>query len=131
MTRYHQLPLLLYDSTARDLYGLIRRMVYDDALVRRGWRVEYLYLSKGFPHYRLYHGGALVGLVHVRSPHRLDETQRQLAAYLAGVGFTRANTSLREYGARTPQAAHRRDVPCLFKLAPRKNESRHEFMYAG
>lgn len=111
----YQPPLLLYgDSTSQQLERLIHRMCLDDALVRRGWRLEYVQLEYGLPHYRLLKGGELVGVQDVRSPRVLPRIHRQLAAYLAGIGFTPERARLVVFGAQTPLDADKWRVPHLF-----------------
>jgi len=109
-----QLPLLLYDDVAREVERAIRRLAYDDALVRRGWRLEYVRLSYGLSHFRLYRGSRLVGIVDVRSRSVLPRVHHNLAAYLAGLGFTARNTRLVTFGAKTPLDAKKHRMPKLF-----------------
>lgn len=110
-----QLPLPLYDRTAVQVERLVSQLCYDDALVfRRYWRLEYLYLERGLPHYRFYLKGALVGVVDVRAPTMLSITQRRLGMYLAGCGCTKANSTILIGGAHTPMDAPKRDLPLLF-----------------
>ncbi len=112
---FHQPPLLLWgDDTSQQLERMIRKMCYDDALVRRGWRLEYVQLEYGFPHYRLMKGGELVGVQDVRSPRVLPRIHRKLAAYLAGVGFTPERSKLVVFGAKTPLDADKWRYPHLF-----------------
>lgn len=110
-----QPPLRLYgDDVSVELEWLIRKMAYDDAPVRRGWRLEYLALAHGFKHYRLYKGGIVIGVQDIRSPSVLPRIQRHLAAYLAGIGFTPDNTRLVVFGARTSLSAPKHGIPRLF-----------------
>lgn len=89
-------------------------MVYGDALVRRGWRLEYIRPDKGFIHYRLYRGNMLVGIQYVRAAWWLTEVQHNLAAYLSIVGFTPENTQLRIGGSRTRLNTTSHRLPKLF-----------------
>lgn len=120
MTPRYQLPLLLYDSTARQMERLIARMALDDALVRQGWRLERCYLNTGREHYRLYKVEGrvmtLVGVADVTIPARLAYVQHQLGMYLAGIGFTVRNSRLIIYGSRTDLAASKYKVGQLFRL---------------
>lgn len=111
-----QLPLLLYDDVAQEVERAIRRMCLDDVLMaqRRGWRLEYVRLSYGLTHYRLYKGKKLVGIVDVRSRSVLPRVQKNLAAYLAGLGFTPKNTRLIEAGSRTKLDAQKHRLQHLF-----------------
>lgn len=110
-----QLPLPLFDRTAADVERLIGKLCYDDALVfRRYWRLEYLYLERGFPHYRLYRQGMIVGVVDIRAPTVLSGIQRRLGMYLAGCGCTKGNGHICIGGALTPLDAPKRDLPRLF-----------------
>ena len=109
-----QLPLLLYDSVAIAMERLLWRLKYDDALVRHGWRCEYLYLIEGLPHFRLMCGPVVVGVVDIRAPSQLPRIRRQLTMFLAGCGFTPGNSEVVVFGAKTPLSASKR-VAKLFK----------------
>lgn len=108
------ITVLYNDRVARRLERLIRRMAYGDALIRRGWRLEYVCPDRGFVHYRLYRGDELVGIQYVRSASWLADVQQGLAAYLSIVGFTPANTQLRIGGSRTRLRAPTNRLPKLF-----------------
>lgn len=108
--------IVYYDAReARFLERLVRRMAYGDALVRRGWRLEYRQ-PEGFTHYLLYRDGVAVGIQYVRAVRWLPEVQRKLAGYLTIVGFTPRNTTLRIGGARTPLSAEHNRLPKLFRF---------------
>lgn len=108
------ITVLYNDRVARRLERLIRRMAYGDALIRHGWRLEYVRPDRGLVHYRLYRGNELVGIQYVRAASWLAEVQRGLAAYLSIVGFTPTNTRLRIGGSRTRLSAPTNRLPKLF-----------------
>lgn len=112
---YWQPPLLLHDRTAKRMTQMVRQMCYDDVLLRGWqWRLEYLSLDDGFPHYRLvYRNMWVVGLVDIRSPARLGAIQRDLGALLAGYGWTPERTRLVQFAARTPLDASKHYLPHL------------------
>jgi hypothetical protein len=88
--------------------SLLETMNYDDALVRRerrGWRVEYLYLDAGLPHYRIYKGAQLFGLVDIRHPNQLMPIQLKLAFYLAALGFAPGTFDFRPRARKTAMDA--------------------------
>jgi hypothetical protein len=121
-----QRPLLLYDDTARELERrFVRRMYIDDALVRRGWRLERVWLNAGREHYRLYRGAELVGVVDVTTPTKLSAIQHNLAAYLAGLGFTPDNARLIECGAKTRLEANKWYVDQLFSCPSQPKDNRN------
>lgn len=110
-----QPPLfVLYDSRAAGIERLLRRMCFDDVLVRRGYRLEYLRLDTGLPHYRLYRRGALIGVVRLHNPDDLGYRDREVAMFLAMIGFSPDNTHLVECGAETPEDATTEGLPYLF-----------------
>jgi len=88
-------------------------MCFDDALIRGWYRFEYLRLEAGLPHYRLYRRDALLGVVRLSSTN-LGYRDRQVAMFLAGMGFNGANTRFVECGAKTPPDAQVSDLPYLF-----------------
>lgn len=112
----YQLTVLCNVPMTRYLERQIRRLTYGDALVRRGYRLEYISPIKGFTHYRLYQSRKLVGIQYVRDPRWLPYVQRNLAAYLALMGFNRQNTSLQVGGAKTSLRAKTNRLPKLFVL---------------
>lgn len=129
-----QLPLItLYDERARHIEKLLRRMKFDDALIsRRGWydkwRVEYLHLDEGLPHYRVFCHEQLLGVVRIHSTSDFAYRDGEVAAYLAAVGFTATNTRLVRYGAQTLSGAEVNDVPYLFwhdGITAKKHRPRH------
>ncbi len=65
----------------------LRKMCFDDAWVAGPWRLEYLCLEKGFPHYRIYHQGKFFGQVDVRATASLPVIQQRLAVFLVHMGF--------------------------------------------
>lgn len=106
---------LFYDEkTARWLERQIRLLCYGDALVRRGYRLEYLCPPSGFPRYVLYRRNAVIGVQHVRAGWWLPEVQRKLAAYLTILGFEPGNTHTKIGGARTPLREKHYRLPRLF-----------------
>ena len=65
------------------LHWLIRRMCYDDTLIFRNWHVvEYLYLERGLPQYRVFRGDELIGVARIRHPARLKFVQSALVDFL-------------------------------------------------
>lgn len=115
--RPEQRPLLLYDQTARELERLVGRMCLDDALVRRNWRLERLQLAHGREHYRLYWRSrgveTLVGVIDILSRHDRPRVERQVAMYLAAVGFAPRNARLVVFGAKTALDAEKHYLPRL------------------
>lgn len=88
-------------------------MVYGDALVRHGYRLEYVKLENGFPHYRLYKGRTLIGIQDVRSPKVLPRLWKKISVRLLQYGFTPQNSSLVICGSRTPPNASKWAAPRL------------------
>jgi len=105
--------LLEHDRTAEQLERMLRRLAYDDALVCKGQRVEYLYPEQGFVYYCLKAGGLLMK-VDVRSPKDLVEVQKNLAHCLVWLGFVPEETVWVEGGAETPYDANKRKMRRLF-----------------
>lgn len=100
---------------AQRLYRVIRdQLCYDQGLYSRpsGLRLEWVQLEYGLPHYRLYKGKLLIGVVDIHSTRKLDRTQRRLAAYLMAFGFHPDN--VRVVRAYTPLNAEKWRVPHLF-----------------
>ena len=99
-----------HTRAANRLYRIIRdQLCLDQGLYANGYRLEWVQLAYGCPHYRLYRGKFLVGIVDVRSARKLDDLQRDLAAYLMAFGFhpdtvrvTRAYTPLNAKKWRVP-----------------------------
>lgn len=112
-----QRPLMLYDATAREMERMVKRMCLDDAIVRRNWRLERLQLSYGREHYRLYWraGGVeiVVGVLDVLCRSDRARVERQIAMYLAAVGFAPRNAKLVICGARTDLDAPKHYLPRL------------------
>lgn len=115
-------------DAARDrMLWLIRRMCYDDAVLCGQYRVEYLHLDAGLPHYRLYCVETLVGVARIRHPSRLRVLQMALARYLICIGFDPYTAALRRGFATTPPNAKTTRLPVLpvaVKAAPRLTGSR-------
>lgn len=102
-------------QTATNMVKLFQKLSYGDALVRRGYRFEYVQLERGFPHYRLYKGDTLIGIQDVRSPKVLPRIWNDLAACLMQYGFTPQNSYIVICGARTPWNAPKWASPYLLK----------------
>lgn len=73
---------------------VLRTMYYDEALLYKSWRLEYLYLGEGHPHWRLYNARSVWGIASVwaESPdvcesRHLLPVRRKLAAYLIALGW--------------------------------------------
>ncbi len=128
-----QLPLYLYDDTAAHLERLLWRLCIDDVLARRGWRLEYVRLLQGTAHYRLYRIHQrrvhLVGIVDVMTNRRGSETDRRMAVYLAGTGWTPANCRILIGAAQTPIAAKKQRLPRLF-YAPSNAACEYPLLWA-
>lgn len=101
----------------------IRLMCYGDALTRLGYRLEYIDPPSGFVHYRLYRGRDLVGIQYIRAASWLPSVQHSLAIYLSVLGFTRANTTIRIGGAKTPLHAETNRLPKLFEFPVKQRKS--------
>jgi hypothetical protein len=126
MAAPQQRPLPLYGETARGLFDmntravqrLVERMMLDDALVRRGFRLERLKLTEGREHWRLYARQRgeewLVGLVDIASERERAATVHDLALYLSAMGFSPRNTRLVVFGAKTDLDAPKQRLPRLF-----------------
>lgn len=98
------------------LHRVIRDQVhYDDALRCGRWRLEYLCLEYGTPHYRLFDGERLVGIQNIRTPRLLPRVQRNLASYLISLGFKPEHIKIIPHGAKTPLEAGKYGVPSLFE----------------
>lgn len=96
------------------LHWLIRRMCYDDSVIFRNWNVvEYLYLEKGLPQYRVFRGDELIGVARVRHPARLGLVQLSLVQFLAARGCNPRTAIFLEGTALTPLNAKVRDLPVL------------------
>jgi hypothetical protein len=72
----------------------LRTLHFDQALVTDDWRVEYLYLEKGYPHWRLYRRFQLIGSVILHADSKtlsssltIEKTRYQFATYLTGLGL--------------------------------------------
>lgn len=105
-------------SAARRLYRLIRdELDYDMALMSNGYRLEWLYLDYGLPHYRLIRcrTGRVVGIVNIYHSALLPRVQRQLAGYLVSIGFKPDRAHFKYI--RTPLDARKYGVPSLFRIA--------------
>jgi hypothetical protein len=93
---------------------LIRRMHYDDRLTfTNRIAVEWLYLLKGLPQYRVFDDTQLLGAVHVRHFNRLPVVQFSLAAWLVASGCQAEGARLSVFAATTPPTAKVRDLPRL------------------
>jgi len=99
---HHQMVMVLWDSTARGLAGMVRQMALDDALIfRRKRRLEYVRLANGYDHYRLYEDGRLIWQADVMHARQLRLVQDRVALWLAATGWHPAGVTHRVYGART------------------------------
>lgn len=104
--------------TTPRLHWLIRRMCYDDSLIFRNWHVvEYLYLEKGLPQYRVFRGDELIGVARVRHPARLALVQVALVQFLAARGCNPRTAIFLEGTALTPLNAKVRDLPALPRVS--------------
>ncbi|MBK8035313.1 MAG: hypothetical protein IPK17_38575 [Chloroflexi bacterium] len=96
------------------LYWLIRQLCYDDMLIfQNEHSMEYLYLERGLPQYRIFHADTLIDVVHIRHPSRLRIIQPELARYIARLGCDPQFGVVLEGGALTPLDAKVRDLPVL------------------
>lgn len=125
--------MITFAPTLTDrLTRLFRRMCYDDMLVFPNWHsVEYLYLERGLPHYRIFHADTLIGVVHVRHPSRLPFIQSELALYVARMGCDPCAALLLEGAALTPPDAKVRDLPVLKFIDVQMPKSRCASMRLG
>jgi hypothetical protein len=126
MAAPQQRPLPLYGETARGLFDmntrallrLIERMVLDDALVKRNYRVERLKLTEGREHLRVIARQNkqewLVGLVDIATERDRASVYHDLALWLSQMGFRPENTRLVLFGAKTPLDAPKQRLPRLF-----------------
>lgn len=81
--------LVSFEETraARRLRRLIRdQLDYDMALICGGYRLEWLYLEAGYPHFCLKRRREILGIVDVARPALLPDIQTRLAGYLAALG---------------------------------------------
>lgn len=104
------------------LQWLVYQMSFDDLLVFRNWHaVEYLYLEKGLPHYRVFRGDELIGVARIRHPAQTAVVQSKLVQFLAARGCNPRTAILLEGTALTPLNAKVRDLPALpLVSAPRQ-----------
>ena len=72
--RLLQLTICYLEEKAKTPHRHLPRMVvklgnmrYDDSLHLGDWRVEYLFLGKGYPHYRVYYRHHVVTVVDIRT----------------------------------------------------------------
>lgn len=106
------------DGTTRWLASKLRQMVLNDALVchcgRVHLRLEFVQPPNSYPHFILRGARRKVkGKLEVRTGVASEEKVQQLAAWLAWLSFSRANTVLRTGGVeRLPRSLRR--IPYLF-----------------
>lgn len=99
----------------------LRTMVYDDAWQAGAWRLEYLWLAQGYPHYRLFYRGQVLGQVDVRCSTSLWCVQQRLAVWLSLMNFQQG--VIVSQGAKTKLAANTTRVVRLFTVAKGATQS--------
>jgi hypothetical protein len=110
------------DERAEALLPLVKALPCDGAVYSRDWRLELVWLKRGYPHYRLYFRSYVFGKVdlpavwgkNIKAARDLDRLQRDLAAYLVGCGFTAHNSHPVDGDARTRPNATKRSIHRLF-----------------
>jgi len=112
---------------AKSLARVIKQMTFDSVIYAGDWRVELIDCEKGQPHYRLFFGAHIVGIVnipvdwrHGQSVATCPETPRiqaNFARYLVGCGFTAemARQTLTSGMSRTKYGASKRGLYRLLK----------------
>lgn len=96
----------------------VARMRWDDVLVfNSNWRLKFLYLESGWPHFRLSYRGRVVGIVDVRGESERARVNRMLAVYMVCLGVTPERCHVIRSGARTPTNATKKGLPRLFAAA--------------
>jgi len=119
-----QMLLLYGDEQSTRLKRALDEMVFDDVLVQKPWRVEYVVLDSGFSHYRLYYRRELVGIRDITSPSLIPAIRRGMAAYLAQIGFSDARYEMVPAGARTALDDTKHRIPPLFLLLGERRKGR-------
>lgn len=94
-------PMLPYSGAeSLRLERKLRAMRLDDVLSFGGWRLEYLYQTRGEKHYRLYWRDQLRFVQNIPDWVPLATIQRDLAAVLYWRGWDADRVTLIEYGTR-------------------------------
>lgn len=123
-----------HDPRTEVLIPYLQRMMYDDALVCRDWRLELLYIGTGLPHFRLYWQGHCFGVAGIYASHadlgtsrNIALVRRMLAAFLVLCGWTEEEIEIRPGKARTRLTANTDHQYRLFKArAIRKPAPRYD-----
>jgi len=102
------------DARSEALLPVIQQMGYDDVLLCGDWRLEFLWLEAGYPHYRLYwyfdKCRYSFGIADVRMrgktadlsrARQLAYCQRYLAAYCVALGFRAHSVKFKKAAAVT------------------------------
>lgn len=112
-----------FDARAKALDAMLARMTYDDAIVCDRVRLEYLYLAFGYPQYRLYVSGHVLGVADIRQhgsgiarAELASAVRQHMAAYLVPFGVTPDKATLKVYGARTDMDADTARQYRLFRV---------------
>lgn len=119
------------------LMPVLRKVRLFDALVYtavRGlseWRLEFVQVEQGHPHYRLYHTDLsvrfpcpkLIGIVDIQSQQQHEIAVHYLCTYLWIIGY-RENARLELAGAMTPELAWKHHLPILFYASSGRREER-------
>ena len=111
------------DERAAALLGLVKALPCDGVLYSGHWRLELVWLRKGYPHYRLYFRSYFYGKLDVpiewgksvKDARDLARLQQELARFLVGCGFCAETSALVEGDARTPSNAPKRALHRLFE----------------
>lgn len=106
------------------LVRVLRRLSFDDVLLCGKWRLEWLLLERGYPHYRLSYSRHLFGVAHVPIEYGrpligtpvMAAAQAQMAAYLWRIGCSVRRLVHRPGAAQTPLCARVKSLPVLFKI---------------
>lgn len=107
------------------LVSVLRRMILDDALhFVSGHRLEYVQLQIESPHFRLYHGDALIGIVQVRSIENIHSVCQLLAHFLIRLPLPVERVGYEDCGAMSTQEANAKvhRLPQLFSVPNKKKK---------
>lgn len=108
-------------SIGASILPVVQRMKLDDVLYFNDmtWRLERVWLNKGYPHFRLYwmpKKHYVFGIADMRSDTQLPTVQQHVAAYIAAFGAAASDLKLVEGVAWTPLNADTSRQYRLFKV---------------
>ena len=119
------------DHRTHALIPLLQRMQYDDALVCGQWRLEWLYINSGYPHFRLYWKGRVYGVADIHadkadvySSRKMPFVRHMMAAFLVLCGWHQGCIERRPGQARTRYTANMDHQYRLFKIRLKKKRRR-------